>query len=585
LLVVGLSRVGLVFVLSIIDETLLDLPLFLRSFAQLESALLVLDSGYFDFSMSAHSHVRFGSMMSLLGMARFDYAFSLSIQEFVFLASSFLLRSFARSGSSLLASDHTSSGSLILLRNSCYVDSFLSLCGMGCLSSSPSIFGQAHFDFLLFPRSSSHLAFAIFAFGFATLGSLLFLRQFTRPGFLPFVPGSTRAASVFFLSVVDSSYLGPSMLTQQSARLDPVLSVSDFLHLGLPSSAQQPMRTGPIVPTVGLSRADSVFFLPVTDGSHLGLFLLTRSLSRLDSFSFALQFASVGFPLSLRSSCHLGFLALVCGKSSPDFLLPILSHVHPESSPSLHSSSYPALVLSVSDFQHMGFPVSPRDLFRVGLLLPIFGLSCVGFVFSPFIIDDTLLDLSLPAHSFSRFGFVPSVLDFFRPGLPLFVRQHACVDSVVLALGLACAESVSSLSVFAETHLDSFLLPRSFACLDSVLLVCDASHMASPLLLRSPGQPDPAPLILGIARLGLLSLTFEHATMDFLTFPRSFACLGSLPLASDCSHVDFSTFPHSFSKLGLLLFALGLVRAAFVFFLSVSDVSTLGSLMFLHGYA
>jgi hypothetical protein len=44
-------------------------------------------------------------------------------------------------------------------------------------------------------------------------------------------------------------------------------------------------------------------------------------------------------------------------------------------------------------------------------------------------------------------------------------------------------------------------------------------------------------------------------------------------------------FPHSFSKLGLLLFALGLVRAAFVFFLSVSDVSTLGSLMFLHGYA
>ena len=576
---------GLVFVLSVIDKTLLDLPSSLRSFARLESAVPVLDHGSFDFSMSAHSHVRFGSMMSLLGMARFDYAFSLSIQEFVFLASSFLLRSFARSGSVLLACDHTSPGSLIFLRNSCYVDSFLSPCGMGCLSSSSLIFGEAHLDFLLFPRSSSHLALAIFAFRFAHLGSLVFIRQFTRPGFLPFVLGSTRAASVFFLSVVDSSYLGPSMLTRQSGRLDPVLSVSDFLHLGLPSSAQQPMRTGPIVPTVGLSRADSVFFLPVTDSSHLGLFLLTRSLSRLDSFSLAMRFASIGFPPSLRTSCHLGFLAFVCGKCSPDFPLPLLSHVHTESSPSLHCSSHPELVLSVSDFKNMGFPVSPRDFFRVGLMLPVFGLSCVGFVFSPFVIDDVLLDLSLPAQGFSRFGFVPSVLDFFRPGLPLFVRQHARVDSVVLALGLTCAESVSSLSVLAETHLESFLLPRSFACLDSVLLTCDASHLASPLLLRSHGQPDPAPLVLGIARLGLLTLTSDHATMDFSMFLRSFACLGSAPLVSDCSHVDLSTFPHSFSKLGFLSLAVGLVRAAFVFFLSVSEVSTLGSLMFLHGSA
>jgi len=97
--VLGLSRVGSVFSLSVMEIANLGSSMSLRSFTRLGSSMSVFDFLHLGSSLSLRCFTRLGSSVSLLGMARVGSA--LSLVDCANFGSSLSVRSFARFGSGI----------------------------------------------------------------------------------------------------------------------------------------------------------------------------------------------------------------------------------------------------------------------------------------------------------------------------------------------------------------------------------------------------------------------------------------------------------------------------------------------------
>ena len=120
----------------------------------------------------------------------------------------------------------------------------------------------------------------------------------------------------------------------------------------------------------------------------------------------------------------------------------------------------PPLVL---DFAHVGLPSSVRDSACLGLILLTVGITRVGFVFPPLVVDLATLGLSLLAQSLAHFDLSPSAPNFAHIDSSFFVRSFSQPDPVVPVSGVSCVGLVYALPTIDGITLELSLLLRSFA--------------------------------------------------------------------------------------------------------------------------
>ena len=117
----------------------------------------------------------------------------------------------------------------------------------------------------------------------------------------------------------------------------------------------------------------------------------------------------------------------------------------------------------VCDFIHLEPPPSVRDSACLGLTLLTVGITCVGFVFSPLIVDMANLGLAVLAKSFTHFDLPSSTPDFAHIDPTLFLRSFSQPEPIVPVFGVSCVGLVSSLPLMDRTTLELSLLLQSFA--------------------------------------------------------------------------------------------------------------------------
>ena len=261
LLVFGLTRVGFVFSLSVIDSALFGFLASLQSSAKLGLALLLADHVASDPTIPLHSFARSGSTLFVLDLSKFD--------------PSLPLHQHARLGLTL------------------------SLCGLFRLGPFMPLFDLAKFELALSLRSSACPGPLVLILEFSHPDFLTFIHDFARLEFSLPTSGISRADFVFFLPVIDSTHLDLSILLRSAACLESALLVLDhsviesspfphsFAQLGLFILVLFATSPGPA--------------LPLRQFAHVALSLSVFGLSQLGSFLPALDDATVRSSTSVRS--------------------------------------------------------------------------------------------------------------------------------------------------------------------------------------------------------------------------------------------------------------------------------------------
>ena len=289
-----------------------------------------------------------------------------------------------------------------------------------------------------------------------------------------------------------------------------VLSSFDLAHLGFFLLTRGFAGVGLSLPMPGIARTEFVFFLPVTDKAYMGLLLLLRSPSRMDS------------------------------------VLPVVDYSVSGPSASLHSFGHPGLCSLLLNFAHPGPSMLLHHVASAGPTLLAFGATCSGSCMSA--LDAVTLGLVVSLRSFVCPGFALLLFDCAQPGFPPFARQYTRLEFAASTLGLSRVEPVFSLSVIDASWGGSSLSLRSFARSESALLAFDFLHMDSVLLMQSFVRFDSLPLCFGLARVGsVFSLSvIEETLFGPSPLTRSFACPESVVLLVDFMGADFALLSHEF---------------------------------------
>lgn len=172
-----------------------------------------------------------------------------------------------------------------------------------------------------------------------------------------------------------------------------------------------------------------------------------------------------------------------------------------------------------------------------------------GSVFTLSVVDAMTLGLSLPARSFSRFDSAPLTSDFGNFDSSFSLRQHAQVESVVLLVGLSCADFVFSLSVLFASHLDPSLSLRSLACVDLVMSALNLGQLGSSVLTRNYARVNLSMSVAGTVRLGLSPPLLSGLHMDSTLSVRSYARLELVMLVLDRAHIDLLLLSQAFLRI------------------------------------
>lgn len=228
------------------------------------------------------------------------------------------------------------------------------------------------------------------------MGFVISLRSFLQVGSIASPFGLSRAGLVSLLSVIDGTHLELFLLVRSSSRFDFLLSVLDFLHMGSSLLVRSFVCLGSTVSTPGCTRPEPVFILLVIDDVNFDPFVLSRSLARMDSGLFMLDFSAIGSSSLLKSSGQPDppVLAFGCGYLDLPMLSPDVGILDSAMFPK--SSGCVGSVPLLSDLGHMDSSMLLQSSVKLGLLPFIAGISRAAFVSSLSVVDVTNL------------GFLPS---------------------------------------------------------------------------------------------------------------------------------------------------------------------------------
>lgn len=342
-----------------------------------------------------------------------------------------------------------------------------------------------HLDLPASLQSPGQVGLSTPAFDFSHMGFSLLLRTFAHLELTALISGLSRLGLAFVLPVVDVTSFEPSLFLQSPSQLgfvvsaldlaacDPTpfvrsfaypgssLSVSDFLRLGFFSSARSPMHIELFLLLLHTARPES--FPPVAGWVHPGFFALLQSLARVGPASSALNFATIGLSMFVRSHVQYGFNLSVMGIVHTDSVsfLSIMGVAELGLASSAHSFSRLGLAMFLFDSAQIDPSASTRNPARAEPSLLAFGLSRPGFVFVLSVVDSTFLDPSMSVHSPSQIDFSMPASDHSNVGLAVPSRGFCCVELLVFVLATCSVGFFPPVMDFA--FLGSSMLLRSLA--------------------------------------------------------------------------------------------------------------------------
>ena len=456
----GMSCVGLVFALLVVDVAQLGSAFFARRFARTGLGMSPLSAAWPDPSTPSRSHTHLDPV--LLAFQAHRLGFPSLVLGVSLLGASLLSRSLSRPDASMLPFQAASLEAFSLLRSFSCLGSRLLVVGLTCVGFVFLLFvtETMHAESLPPPRSSAHCESSVLAFSPMSLGSMTPLRHM--------------------------GCLGPASF------------VSAYTHIGSMASSRSMAKMGFSATVPGLGRLGFVFFLSVIQTTRLGPSALARSLSRLGTMPLVLKLAGAELVLPVRSPAQAGLPLLALGLAQFDSLSTLQSPT--KSGPLLPVSGVlctgPLSLLSATD------PLQP------GLLLPPHSPASLGSAVPA--LDSLQLGSLSSLRSLERPGVAAPVLDYAIPGSPSLVRGPACADVLTLVSGMSWSGLVSILSVAGVSQLGLSAVLRSLAKAESTASLPNLAKMDVPLMLHSPGCSSIPLPICGESRLDPTALVLDH---------------------------------------------------------------------------
>ena len=304
LLFAGFNRVSSIFSLSLVDFVCLDSPLPVQSPSHLDLLLLILDETHVGLSLSAHSFARMESSFSTAGISRLGFVFALLVSNEIHTGSLLLIRSCAKPEFVVPLTEVAAIGSFALVRSYCRPSSSLLALGVGRLGFPTSLSGAANVEFTPLLQSSSQTGSAPLVLSLAKPDSSTFPRASAQLGLMLPVCGLSWAGSIFSLSLIDDTHLGPLLPLQSFARLGFNLFVLDSNFLGFLLPMRSYTQVAFPLLLFGLARLGFVFSLFLVDAAHVGFLPLIHSFLCLSLVLLVLDAAHIDLSLLLRSSSH-----------------------------------------------------------------------------------------------------------------------------------------------------------------------------------------------------------------------------------------------------------------------------------------
>ena len=359
---VGLSRPSSVFVLSVIDTVHFGLSLLVRKFAQPESAVLPLDLLHLAFSMSVQGSAWQGFSVLIWGLSRVGLVSSLPLLDNTHLDSMSLMRSLGQLNLSLSALDFLRLGLFLLVRGYTRLGSAVSVLGMSRVDVSLSLLDHTEPGSSLLLQASSHLALLLLVLDPLHLDLPPPMRSCIDLGLAILILGFTRVGSVFSLFVVSSALSEPLLFAKSIACFGFPTLVPDLLHLGLVLPVHSFSGVEFAMLLLGLSRAGSVFSPSLVDVTTLGSLPSARSMARLELLLSILKHQHIGFSLFTQSHTCFELIVPSSGSGNSGSLLLVLDYVLLGLLPSTQSFAHCGLALPTLDFLHLGFSVLSHSL-------------------------------------------------------------------------------------------------------------------------------------------------------------------------------------------------------------------------------
>ena len=576
----GSSRLGLVFALLVVEATRPEPSLLPKSLACLGSAVPVSGAANSGSLLLIRGLVRCGSMPPLLGVAKSDYAYSLSVLGVTIPASSLLVRSHVRMDFALPAPGFAGLGSSVLIRCFAHLGPSVPAWGMSWLGASLPVPGSSATGSLLPLRSLSRAGPALPVPSLATCGFSPPPQHPSRSGFSVSLLGLARTGSVFLLPAADTTCPGTASLLRSSACTGSAVSVLGCTHPGLLLPSRSPGRLELLSSFVGLVRAGFVSSPLVPGTANPGPTLSIRSFSKTDFFVPVLFCSSAGLALPPRTLARISSSVSACGLGRMEVSLSVSGRAHSGVFLSLRSLARGGFAAFALQFSHMDFAASLQSSSCAGLAALAFGGSRTGSVSLLLVASTAQPDAFSLSQSSARLGSISFALDFLRPGLGLPLRSHSRLEPMVPPSGLGRCGFVSSPSVTESTTSGPSPSPHSFVRAGVVLLALQPSHLGSSLPLRSPAWADAAVVVCGISRPAALPSASGAAGTGSSSLPKSLAWTGSVVLASGMQHPGSFLSLRDHGQLGPVVSATGLARAGFVFLLSAAATTNPGFSLF-----
>ena len=138
-------------------------------------------------------------------------------------------------------------------------------------------------------------------------------------------------------------------------------------------------------------------------------------------------------------------------------------------------------------------------------------------------------------------------LDFMHMGLLSLLRNLACSELLVPVFGLSCAGFVFLLSAIDYVTLGLFLPSQLLACMGSSPFALDFLHLESPLLLKCSSRIGPSLPVLSCGRMSLLLLVLDPVHPGLPISVRSLARLSLVMSTSDSCSLGLSMPSHVFA--------------------------------------
>ena len=514
-------------------------------------------------------------------MTRVGPLFVLSLIDSVRLESFTFAKSLVRSGLSILLLDASYLDFPLLVRAISHPSLSLSTSGIVWPGLMLPVSDHKCLELLSSVQSFSHLSSSLFVIDFSCLELPLFLQGSGHLGFLLFLVGLTRVGFVFGLLVADMSQLEPAVFLRSFSYLSFAIPPIDYSTIGLSIFTHSFACVECSLPAIGKAQMDLPLF--ASDFPCLELLIFLRSFGHLGSGSLLFDCSHLGLAVSLRHVLQLEELLLIFSMSRLEPILLMLdmtlgssvsprAFVHPDSLVLISSFAELGLLVFSQSFACTGSPSLLFELSHLGsfaflkscaqtdLALSLEGLACLEFVFALLVTENTPMGFFLFPRAFARLELSFSHLDFSNMALAPFLRNFACPAFPPLVPGAGCLGSCPS--VLGAGSMGFSISPQSLACLSLATFVlgsCDLGLLPpiKQLVCSDSSMPLIGPCSSGYTtRLSVLGAVNLGPSFSL----RSFCRLALFLLLFNEAYTGLSLFLKSLCHPAFMLSVVGLTR-------------------------